>query len=59
MELFKRFFNKRYREEFSKEISLKLNEEQYDYESLYFSIFKEIEENSDTETRDNDANNLK
>ena len=41
MELFKRFFNKRYREEFSKEISLKLNEEQYDYERLYFSIFKE------------------
>ena len=59
MELFKRFFSKRYREEFSKEISLKLNEEQYDYERLYFSIFKEIEENGDAKPRDNDTNNLK
>ncbi len=52
MELFKHFFNRKFREEYSKEISFRVNNEQYEYDNLYFSIIKDIELKDDNTASD-------
>lgn len=43
MGLFKSLFNKKIKEEYTSEISMKINSEQYEYDNLYYSINKEKE----------------
>lgn len=43
MGLLRNLFNKKYREEYTTEISMKINSEQYEYDNLYYCINKEKE----------------